>query len=138
VKIKLSETIAYDGEWEFNPDLTMGEYHRIYQLTGVPGGKVWDAITEGNVGVICALAAVALEQNGKVVDFELLLNSRQIPEIVGDVEPEDDALPPSPSGSGPDDKSSSGGRSGSGGSVAEFPATGQSDSGQDFSEPTAA
>lgn len=100
MKFRLKDTIAYDGEWDFNSDLTMGEYHRIFLLTGIHGGDVWEAAGHGNVGVICALAAVALEQNGKLVDFDLLLKTKHIPELIGDTEEDDAGPPPQKNGSG--------------------------------------
>jgi hypothetical protein len=81
-KLHISGTNGvYDGQWDFDGELTNGEYHRIFTLTGIAGAELWEAISKGNVGVYCALAAVVLERNGKFVDYQVLLDSTEIPTL---------------------------------------------------------
>jgi hypothetical protein len=132
---------AYDGEYPFDGTyFTNKELHTIKRMSGVRAGEIPAALEAGDNDLVVALTMIALERNGKVVHEDVLWNAKVgcIEAMLGEAEDEaDDADPPTP---GLDESSSekkpSSGLSSDDGSAS--PENGQSRTGLQPSELSAA
>lgn len=98
----------YDGRYEFDLQFTNGELHRIKQISGVRLGELIDSLKAVDMGLIVALAVVALERAGKYVDEDLLWAAESggiALDLGGDDSPPVKAEPDEPDGSAKNDGS---------------------------------
>jgi hypothetical protein len=141
-KIVISGIKGYDGEYEFDASyFTNRELHRIKQMSGVRAGEILAAFAAGDNDLVVAVAAIALERNGKAVHEAALWDAKvgSIEVQLGAADEEEDALPPAPA---PEDSGSESAKPASSGLTSndgsETPANGQSRTGIQASELSAA
>lgn len=75
-KIIIEGIDSYDGTYELPlGHLKNGEWHEVRQLSGIRPREAADALLAGDLGLIVALAVVALRRSGRPVIPQLLWDS---------------------------------------------------------------
>lgn len=143
-KILIEGIPGLDGEYEIDVSyFTNREMHLIKRIAGVRGGELDEAFRSGDTDIIVAVAAIALQRNGKQADENKLWDApvgslRYIAAPAPQEESDGDAFPPAqtPPGSSESGGSESGSAtsseapSGSASTVpSEPPVNGQSSTG---------
>ena len=90
-KIRIEGVPPWDGDYDFDPSFKNRELNRIKKITGIRGGEIGEALAAGDTDLMVALAVLALERAGKMVDPEDFWNAE-----VGSIIylGEDEASPP--------------------------------------------
>ena len=113
MKIKIEGSPPYDGEHELDFKFTNRELETIMSMAHVMPLDILDAMRKGNTSVFVALAVIALEREGQIVNADALWNAE-----AGKITFVGDAVPPpeptSPSSDEPSVETSSSGVSGNG------------------------
>lgn len=92
-KIVITGIAGYDGEYPFDASyFTNGELHTIKRMAGVRAGEIQASFEAGDNDLVVAIAAIALERNGKVLHEQALWNAKA--GCIEVVPAEDDARPP--------------------------------------------
>ncbi len=92
----------YDGEWEIDVSyFTNRELHLIKRLTGVRAAELEAAFAAGDNDLVVAMAAIALQRNGKPLHEDVLWDARAgtITFVGGDDADPPAEAPPSETGS---------------------------------------
>lgn len=109
-KLTIEGLAPWDGSYDFDEtSFTNRELHTIKNISGVRAGELGEAMGAGDNDVLIAIAAVALERNGRKVPIDDLWDA-EVGKLTFDfTDVEADADPPSsltPSVSGEPDGSS--------------------------------
>jgi hypothetical protein len=139
-KIVISGISGYDGEYDLDATyFTNKELHTIKRLAGVRAGEIGAAFAAGDNDLLIALTVIALERAGKAVFEDALWNAKVgCIEMVADTPVEEaDADPPATgSGGNVSESSASSGPTSNDGSAPQE--NGQSRTGLQSSELSAA
>ena len=76
-QIVITGIAGYNGEYDLDASyFTNKELHTIKKLAGVRAGEIQAAFAAGDNDLIVALAAIALERNGKAVHEQVLWDAK--------------------------------------------------------------
>jgi hypothetical protein len=127
----------YDGSYDFDGSyFTNKELHTIKRMAGIRAGEMDAAFAAGDNDLVVAIAAIALERNGKDFHEDALWNAKVgCIEAIMDAEEDADPPTPGPEESLSDEKPSSGPPSPD---DSDLPENGQSRTGLQPSELSAA